>query len=61
LIADAQDALDDTFEPCLLMEDYKEDNVVVIQQEEKWRISGVFDLMQLHFGDGEADLSRPIA
>ena len=61
LIADAQDALDDTFEPCLLMEDYKEENVVVMQQHGKWRVSGVFDLMTAHFGDGEADLSRPIA
>lgn len=61
LIADAQDALDDTFEPCLLMEDYKEDNVVVTQEHGEWRVSGVFDLMTAHFGDGEADLSRPIA
>jgi hypothetical protein len=61
LITDAQDALDDTFEPCLLMEDYKEDNVVVTQQHGEWRVSGVFDLMTAHFGDGEADLSRSIA
>jgi hygromycin-B 7''-O-kinase len=61
LIADAQDTLDDTFEPCLLMEDYKEENVVVMQQHGEWRVSGVFDLMTAHFGDGEADLSRSIA
>jgi hygromycin-B 7''-O-kinase len=24
-------------------------------------VSGVFDLMEAHFGDGEADLARPIA
>ncbi len=60
-IDDAQDALNDAFEPCLLMEDYKEGNVVVTQSDERWRVSGVFDLMSAHFGDGEADLSRPIA
>lgn len=60
LITDAQDALDDAFEPCLLMEDYKEGNLVVTQHDERWQVSGVFDLMTAHFGDGEADLSRQI-
>lgn len=61
LIADAQDALDDTFEPCFLMEDYREGNLVVTQHDDRWQVSGVFDLMEAHFGDGEADLSRVIA
>jgi hypothetical protein len=61
LIADAQDALDNTFEPCLVMEDYKEENVVVTQRHGEWRVSGVFDLMEVHFGNGEVDLSRSIA
>ena len=52
LISAAQEALAEAFEPCIVMEDYKEG---------KWRVSGVFDLMEAHFGDGEADLSRPIA
>ena len=60
-IADAQDALDETFEPCLVMEDYKEGNLVVTQQDKRWQVSGVFDLMGAIFGDGEADLSRTIA
>lgn len=60
-IAQAQDALNEPFEPCLLMEDYKEGNLVVTQHGREWRVSGVFDLMGAHFGDGEADLSRPIA
>ncbi len=42
------------------MEDYKEGNLVVMQHNERWHVSGVFDLMEAHFGDGEADLSRPI-
>jgi hygromycin-B 7''-O-kinase len=60
-IAEAQDALDEPFEPCFLMEDYKEGNLVVTQQNGRWQVSGVFDLMEAQFGDGEADLSRPIA
>lgn len=28
---------------------------------EGWRVSGVFDLMGAHFGDGEVDLSRQYA
>ncbi len=59
-IAEAQDAFDEPFEPCFVMEDYKEGNLVVTQHEGRWRVSGVFDLMQCYFGDGEADLSRPI-
>ena len=39
-IADAQDALDETFEPCFLMEDYKEGNLVVTQQDKRWQVSG---------------------
>ncbi len=61
LIAEARDALEETFEPCLIMEDYKEGNLVVTQQDKRWQVSGVFDLMGAIFGDSEADLSRPIA
>jgi len=61
LIGDAQEALNEDFEPCMVMEDYKEGNLVVMQQEGRWQVSGIFDLMEAHFGDGEADLSRPIA
>ena len=61
IIADAQKVLDETFEPCFVMEDYKEGNLVVTQHDEGWQVSGVFDLMEGYFGDGEVDLSRPIA
>ncbi len=57
----AGDELNDEFEPCIVMEDYKEGNLVVTQDEGKWQVSGLFDLMEAYFGDGEADLSRPIA
>jgi hygromycin-B 7''-O-kinase len=48
------------YQPCLVLEDYKEPNVVVTQAETGWKVSGVFDLMSAHFGDGEADLARQV-
>ena len=60
-ITAAEDELNGAFEPCLVMEDYKEGNLVVMQNAGKWQVSGLFDLMEAYFGDGEADLSRPIA
>jgi hygromycin-B 7''-O-kinase len=61
IIAASADALDASFTPTIVMQDYKEGNIVVEQAGDGWRVSGVFDLMQLHFGDGEADLSRQTA
>lgn len=58
LIASSQEALNDTFQPCFVDHDYKEANVVVTLADDKWTISGVFDLMNAHFGDGEAGLAR---
>lgn len=60
-LEEAEAALDDMFAPSLVLEDYKEANVVVLQQGDGWRVSGVFDLMGAYFGDGEADLSRQYA
>jgi len=57
-LAEANDARDDLFEPCLVMQDYKRSNVTVQQQGARWQVSGVFDLMEAYFGDGEADLPR---
>jgi hygromycin-B 7''-O-kinase len=48
------------YQPCLVLEDYKEPNVVVTQAETGWQVSGVFDFMTAHFGDGEADLARQV-
>lgn len=60
-IEEANAALDDLFSPCLVLKDYKRENLVVLRQGEGWQVSGVFDLMEGHFGDGEADLSRQYA
>ena len=48
------------YQPCLVLEDYKEPNVVVRQEGTGWQVSGVFDFMTAHFGDGEADLARQV-
>ncbi len=48
------------YQPCLVLEDYKEANLVVTQGETGWQVSGVFDFMTAHFGDGEADLARQV-
>ena len=57
----AHDALRVEFTPCFVMEDYKEGNVVFDDSSGRRRVSGVFDLMESHFGDGESDLSRTVA
>lgn len=44
-IEEAQDALNEAFEPCLVLEDYKSENLVVLQQGDEWKVSGIFDLM----------------
>jgi hygromycin-B 7''-O-kinase len=56
----SREALEVPFQPCLVVDDYKRDNVVATREADRWRISGVFDLMGTHFGDGEADLSRTV-
>ena len=50
------------FRPCCVMRDYQENNVNVERAADgTWQVSGVFDLMGLFFGDGEAALSRQAA
>jgi aminoglycoside phosphotransferase (APT) family kinase protein len=64
VIADARAAPDDAGPPCVVMNDYQEGNVVVMSVEGAlgaWRVSGVFDLMEAHFGNREMDLCRQVA
>jgi aminoglycoside phosphotransferase (APT) family kinase protein len=61
LLDAARPALDVAFQPCVVMRDYKEGNTVMSRTAEGWRVSGVFDLMEASFGDGEIDLSRQTA
>lgn len=47
--------------PCAVLGDYGEHNVNVEKSPTGWQVSGVFDLMTAHFGDGDADLCMPVA
>lgn len=60
ILDDSRAALLEPFHPCFVMDDYKEGNMVAEKTHGRWRITGVFDFMTAYFGDGEADLSRPL-
>ncbi len=38
--------------------DYKLNNLTVLRDDAGWRVSGIFDLHEAHFGDGALDLVR---
>jgi hygromycin-B 7''-O-kinase len=61
IVASAGGALDEPFEPCFVLMDYKEQNATAERRGESWQISGVFDLMEGHFDNGEMDLCCQIA
>ena len=61
ILDDSKAALLDPFQPCFVMNDYKEENTVAERIDGRWQVTGVFDLMEAYFGDGEADLSRSLA
>lgn len=57
----ATGALAEPCEPRLVHGDYSEANTTVERDPAGgWRVSGVFDLMDCRFGDGEADVCRQI-
>lgn len=60
LVEQGKRTLAEPFQPCFVMGDYKEGNVVVEERDAEWHVSGVFDVHG-HFGDAEEDLARPIA
>ncbi|MBN9389025.1 MAG: phosphotransferase [Chloroflexi bacterium] len=53
-------SLEVPFEPCYIHHDYREANAVVTRERDGWVVSGVFDLMEGFFGDGDADLVRQV-
>ena len=61
MIEAAQTALAVECEPCFVMNDYNPGNVLVDRMHGVWQVTGLFDLMEYYFGDGEADLMRTIA
>ena len=58
LLHTARPALAEPFQPRFVMHDYKELNATFERAGDGWRVSGIFDLMEAFFGDGEIDLSR---
>jgi hygromycin-B 7''-O-kinase len=60
VIHDNQEAMHQPWSVSLVLRDYKAANMVAQQQQGEWHISGVFDLMEAHFGDGECDLARQV-
>jgi len=60
VIAKAVPVLHLAYEPCVVLADYGEHNSVVMHANEEWFVSGIFDLMTAHFGDGQADLSLQV-
>ncbi len=61
VIGEAHAARARPFQPCFVMNDYNLGNVLVHRIHGTWQVSGLFDLMEYYFGDGEADLMRLIA
>ena len=60
VIRDNREAMDQPWNTSLVLRDFKEANMVAQQQQAEWQISGLFDLMEAHFGDGESDLVRQV-
>ena len=60
-ISKYHEAIENNFQPCFVMMDFGEHNVVATNNDGKWHISGIFDYMPAYFGDGEADFSRIIS
>ena len=61
LLRAARPALTEPLQPHFVMNDYKEQNTAVSRTDHGWHVTGVFDLMEGFFGDGEMDLVRPVA
>jgi hygromycin-B 7''-O-kinase len=60
IVARAEPWFHAPFTPCVVHADYGEHNTVLSRTGEGWQVSGVFDLMTAHFGDGNWDLSGPV-
>lgn len=41
-----------------VMQDFKPENLVFLNEAGNWKVNGVFDLMEAYFGYGESDLAR---
>ena len=54
-----ESALAVPFVPALVHHDYKENNLVFLREPDgRWRVNGIFDLMECYAAEGEYDLAR---
>ncbi len=60
ILAATQSVRDTPYIPCIVLGDYGEHNAVFVRDGKEWQVSGIFDLMTAHNGDGQADLSVSI-
>lgn len=58
LLQDARDAFELPFTPCFVHHDLNGGNITVEADGDQWRVTGVFDLGETYFGDGEEGLPR---
>ncbi len=58
IVENGHEALLIPFTPCYVMQDYQWSNMLVDKVNGVWKVTGVFDLVEGYFGDGETDLSR---
>lgn len=61
LLAAASDALNVSFQPAFVHQDYKEGNTVAQRTAGGFQVTGLFDVGGGYFGDGEEDLARSVA
>jgi aminoglycoside phosphotransferase (APT) family kinase protein len=60
VLAQSRCSVEEPFTPRVVLPDYKHDNTTAERDGDRWRISGVFDLMEASMGDGEASLCRQV-
>lgn len=61
VVRTAQPAMSQNFSPSFVHCDFSIHNVVADRDNGSWHVTGVFDLMSAHIGDGEFDLARQFA
>lgn len=61
IVESSRNALRVPYSPCYVFHDFREGNMVLQKEDDGWHVSGLFDLMEGFFADGEIDLSRTSA
>lgn len=58
ILEQKQEAMEMSFVPTYVMQDFKLENMVVDKVSGEWKVTGIFDLMESYIGNIESDLSR---